>query len=116
MLLLVALAGCGGGDESARPTTPTQTETTTDTGPETAGDATAGEEVFADAGCGSCHTLAAAGSTGAVGPNLDTVKPSHDLAVDRVTNGMGGMPSFEGQLTETQIRDVAAYVFASTSG
>jgi mono/diheme cytochrome c family protein len=27
-----------------------------------------------------------------------------------ITNGRGGMPTFEGQLTEEQIRDVAAFV------
>lgn len=30
-----------------------------------------GAQVFADAGCGGCHTLAAAESTGATGPDLD---------------------------------------------
>ena len=30
-----------------------------------------GGQVFANNGCGSCHTLAIAGSVGAVGPNLD---------------------------------------------
>ncbi len=30
-----------------------------------------GGQVFANNGCGSCHTFAAAGSQGAVGPNLD---------------------------------------------
>ncbi len=30
-----------------------------------------GGQVFANNGCGSCHTLAAAGSSGQVGPNLD---------------------------------------------
>jgi mono/diheme cytochrome c family protein len=69
-----------------------------------------GESIFASAGCGGCHTLAAAGSSGAVGPNLDEAKPTKDLAVDRVTNGRGGMPSFKGQLTEEQIQAVATYV------
>jgi len=80
------------------------------------GDAAAGEAVFASAGCASCHTLEAAGSTGTVGPNLDEAKPDHDLVVDRVTNGSGAMPSFSGTLSEQQIQDVAAYVVASTSG
>jgi mono/diheme cytochrome c family protein len=80
------------------------------------GDAAAGEAVFASAGCASCHTLEAAGSTGTVGPNLDDAKPDHDLVVDRVTNGSGAMPSFSGTLSEQQIQDVAAYVVASTSG
>ena len=33
-----------------------------------------------------------------------------ELVVDRVTNGMGAMPSFKGQLDDQQIQDVAAYV------
>ena len=33
-----------------------------------------------------------------------------ELVVDRVTNGKGAMPPFEGELTEQQIADVAAYV------
>jgi cytochrome c551/c552 len=43
----------------------------TSTGGGVTGDATAGKTVWADNGCGSCHTLAAAGSAGTVGPDLD---------------------------------------------
>jgi mono/diheme cytochrome c family protein len=94
-----------------------ETQTGEQTGEEPpTGDAEAGEAVFESAGCVSCHTLEAAGSTGNVGPNLDEAKPDHDLVVDRVTNGSGVMPSFKGQLNETQIQDVAAYVVASTKG
>jgi mono/diheme cytochrome c family protein len=75
-----------------------------------AGDAAAGKAVFESAGCASCHTLADAGASGAVGPNLDEAMPSQELVVDRVTNGMGAMPSFSDQLSEAQIDDVAAYV------
>jgi mono/diheme cytochrome c family protein len=81
-----------------------------------AGDVGAGEEVFASAGCVACHTLAAAGATGTVGPNLDDAQPPYDLVIERVTNGMGAMPAFKDQLSEQQIQDVAAYVVASTSG
>jgi cytochrome c6 len=78
---------------------------------EAAGDAAAGKEVFTGvAGCASCHTLADAGSTGTIGPNLDAAMPSHELVVERVTNGMGAMPSFADSLSEEQIQDVAAYV------
>jgi mono/diheme cytochrome c family protein len=86
------------------------TTSETETGAEGGGDATAGKTVFTSAGCVSCHTLADAGATGTVGPNLDEAKPSHDKVVERVTNGKGVMPSFKGQLTEQQIQDVAAYV------
>jgi len=33
-----------------------------------------------------------------------------------VTNGGGGMPAFEGELTEQQISDVAAYVAENAGG
>jgi mono/diheme cytochrome c family protein len=80
------------------------------------GNSAEGEQVFASAGCGGCHTLAAAGSSGNVGPNLDEASPSFDKVVERVTNGQGAMPSFKDQLSEQQIRDVAAFVSESTRG
>ena len=78
------------------------------------GDAEAGEAVFESAGCGSCHVLEAAGSSGEVGPNLDEAKPDIDRVLDRVTNGSGVMPSFKGQLNGKQIQDVARFVVDST--
>lgn len=75
-----------------------------------AGDAAAGKSVFASAGCGSCHTLADAGSNGAVGPNLDDAKPDAALVTERVTAGMGAMPPFKDQLSAAEIANVAAYV------
>jgi mono/diheme cytochrome c family protein len=74
------------------------------------GDATAGKAVFASAGCGGCHALADAGATGAVGPNLDDVKPSQEQVAAKVAAGGGGMPAFAGQLSPEEILNVAAYV------
>jgi mono/diheme cytochrome c family protein len=37
-----------------------------------------GAQVFADNGCGSCHALAATGSTGTIGPDLDEVMAGQD--------------------------------------
>jgi len=102
----------GGGGGETIPVEPAPGETTTGETPEAGADAdvAAGKEVFASAGCGGCHTLGDAGSSGTVGPNLDEAKPASDLVVTRVTNGQGSMPAFKGQLTEQQIKDVAAYV------
>jgi len=80
-----------------------------------AGDPAAGKEVFTT-NCGSCHTLADAGTTGTVGPNLDESQPTVELAVDRVTNGQGVMPPFADTLSEQQIQDVAAYVASASGG
>ena len=94
-----------------------------ETGAETGGTSTEGGEgeaegaaIFADAGCGSCHTLKAAGSSGTIGPNLDESQPPRDLVIERVTNGMGAMPSFSDSLSDEQIAAVAAYVAESTGG
>ncbi len=101
-------------DTTETDTTDTETtDTTTDTGGGGTGqgDPVAGKEVFLGApACGGCHTLADAGTSGTIGPNLDDAKPSVDLVVDRVTNGAGAMPPFKDTLTEQQINDVAAYV------
>ena len=131
LALLLGVAGCGGGEETtptaetvegtlpeATTEETTTEETTTDEAPASTaeGDASAGEEVFASAGCGGCHTLEAAGSSGSIGPNLDESQPDTELTVERVTNGAGAMPSFKDQLSEQQIADVAAYVVENTSG
>jgi mono/diheme cytochrome c family protein len=70
----------------------------------------AGMKVFDTVGCASCHTLAAAGSTGTVGPNLDQLKPSDALVTHQVINGGGGMPAFGSILTKQQIASVALFV------
>jgi mono/diheme cytochrome c family protein len=80
------------------------------------GDPVAGKKIFQQAGCGGCHTLADAGATGTVGPNLDQAKPDYRLATARVTFGKSAMPPFKGQLTDQQIADVAAYVVKATGG
>jgi len=115
LALVGVAAGCGGED-----TVTTAPETVVGELPQPAelptGDAAAGKEVFASAGCGSCHMLADAGATAMVGPNLDDTKPALELVIDRVTNGKGAMPAFKGQLDDQQIADVAAYVVQATSG
>jgi mono/diheme cytochrome c family protein len=73
------------------------------------GGAADGKAIFSS-NCATCHTLAAAGASGTVGPNLDEAKPDEALARERVTNGMGVMPSFKGKLTDAQINAVAKYV------
>ncbi|MFT4050560.1 MAG: cytochrome c [Solirubrobacterales bacterium] len=87
----LTLAGCGG-----------PASTSTD-----------GKTIFSDAGCGSCHSLDAAGSDGGSGPDLTNLKVSADVVAEQVTNGGGGMPSFKGRLTDEQIQAVAKFVAAN---
>jgi cbb3-type cytochrome c oxidase subunit III len=72
-------------------------------------DATDGKAIFST-NCSGCHTLADAGASGNVGPNLDEAKPDEALVKERVTNGMGVMPSFKGKLSDAQIAAVAKFV------
>jgi mono/diheme cytochrome c family protein len=109
------------GGHEAEPAAQTETEAETQaqtetqaTEPAAQGDASAGKEVFASAGCGACHTLSAADAQGTIGPNLDELKPEHQAIVEQVTNGGGGMPPFKDRLSEEQIQDVSAFVFEST--
>ena len=122
LLGAAALAGCGSqGVTSPTPTTVVGTVSTpTSTFPKVAafqlhGDSAKGKALFL-AKCGSCHTLAAAKTTGTIGPDLDSLKPDYQAATAQVTNGGSVMPAFKGQLSSQQIADVAAYVVDSTGG
>ena len=73
------------------------------------GKLTSGKDIFV-ANCGSCHTLADAGTSGTTGPNLDQLKPAFARAQRQVINGGAIMPAFKGTLSPAQIKAVAKYV------
>jgi cytochrome c6 len=131
LILVVALAGatvvagCGGsggtttssestaGKESSPPAGEAEA------GKEAEKEETSGEESLVAEGktvfttnCGACHTLAAAGTSGEVGPNLDELEPSLATVEHQVINGGGPMPAFgnEGILDAKEIKAVATYV------
>jgi cytochrome c6 len=77
-----------------------------------------GREVFlerAEPGCPICHTLAEAGSSGAVGPDLDSLKPSYDRVRKAVEEGVGPMRPYDA-LDEAEIDALAFYVAEVTGG
>ncbi len=59
--------------------------------------------------CAVCHTLADAGASGSVGPDLDALKPSAERVTAAVRGGIGVMPAFEA-LTEEQVSAISEYV------
>ena len=72
-----------------------------------------GKDLFAST-CGGCHTLAAAQTTGTVGPNLDDLKPDQATVQAAIKNGgtgSGAMPA--NLLTGAEAQQVAAFVAAS---
>jgi len=75
-----------------------------------------GRDLFAD-NCGSCHTLAAAGTQGQIGPNLDEAQVNEaDVlrAIEIGGTGSGNMPS--NLLSGQDAEDVASFVAASGPG
>lgn len=143
-VLAAVLAGCGGSEEAAPlpetvDTTATQTETGGATTGETGtgetetggggaaeGDPTAGKQVFAANGCGSCHTFQPAGSTGTTGPDLDKLadfaknanKPLADFTRESIEDPSayieqgfpdGVMPAYD-KLSDTELNDLVAFL------
>ena len=74
-----------------------------------------GAAAFANGPCSTCHTFADAGTAGNVGPNLTQNAVDYQTALNLITNGKGGMPSFKAQYSEDQIACLAGYV-ATHSG
>jgi len=86
-----------------------------DNGASAAGDAVRGKRLFAQSGCGGCHTFAAAGSKGTVGPDLDVALPSPNTVVHQLSGPVGLMPSFADKLSDADRKDLAAFVGAGRS-
>ena len=110
--VLALTSGIGGGTEPAR-----QEQTA-------AVDQDSGRAVFARMGCGSCHTLAAAGSRGEIGPDLDQRLPGHTRAslVERITRGPAAdgtfspMPdNFRDRLDDDELDALVDFLLAARS-
>ena len=75
-----------------------------------------GKQIFLGEGnCATCHTLKEAKSNGNIGPNLNEIGPDVARVLSAVTNGIGIMPAYEGQLSTEEIKAVATYVAESTN-
>jgi cytochrome c oxidase subunit II len=80
-----------------------------------------GRAVFARMGCGSCHTLAAAGSTGQFGPDLDSRLGNHTRAtlIAQITapasgGGFSGMPTdFGSRMSARELDSLVDFLLAA---
>jgi len=108
----------GGGETTTAGSTETTGETS-ETGETTTGGGSSGADVAAGktsfvATCGACHSLKDAGTSGNVGPDLDSLAPlSEETVAKQIENGGGAMPA--KLLTGQDAANVAAYV-ASVAG
>lgn len=77
------------------------------------GDAAAsaeGKQIFTQS-CGTCHTLADAGTQGNVGPVLDQIKPDEARTLNAIENGGAGSGAMPANIVTGKEADaVAAYV------
>jgi cytochrome c oxidase subunit 2 len=109
--------------QTATATTPTETTTTGTSSGGSAAAVAQGKQVFSgEGGCASCHTLADAGASGTVGPDLDKVLVGKDKAFihesivkpdAEITKGYtaGIMPkTFEQQLGAQKVDALVAYL------
>ena len=123
-LFAALVAGCGG-EKTVAPTADTVEGTPPPAPqPQAKGDAAAGKQVFAQSGCGGCHTFKAAGTNGKIGPDLDEALQGKDAAFVResivdpnaeIASGFqpNVMPQNYGeQLDSQQIADLVAFLTA----
>lgn len=114
---VLLLAGCGG-EKTVSPTGSVE-----GTLPKAAkGNPAAGKKLFADNGCGGCHTFKAAGTNGKIGPNLDDALKDKDAEFVKtsITDpnaeiASGFQPNimpqnYGSQLTSKQIADLVAFL------
>ena len=112
-LVIAFTIGTHYSDESAA--TPAAPSTTTSTTSTTAGTGP-GRQLFITT-CAACHTLSEAGTTGTVGPNLDTLAPSADLVHQAIVDGGAGSGAMPKNLVSgEQATQIADYVAAATGG
>jgi mono/diheme cytochrome c family protein len=97
--------------------------------------AESGDQIFVAAGCGSCHTLADAGTSADIGPSLDELaatagerKPGasaekylRESLVDPEAFTVEGfqagvMPSYEGRLDDRQLQELVNYLLQAGGG
>jgi mono/diheme cytochrome c family protein len=127
IVCLAVAAGCGGSgsDTVEQQTRASGTPESPSTGQPLSPAEVHGRQLFVQ-NCGSCHTFAAAGTLGQVGPNLG------DIAVDEAdvlrAIRIGGGPHAKGQekgpsgtmprnlVTGKDAQEVAAFVAANASG
>jgi mono/diheme cytochrome c family protein len=116
---LVAITeGIGGGSGAERASAPAPAA------PAAQADESSGRAVFVGMGCGSCHTLAAAGTHGEFGPNLDDRLPHHTrksliariMARPDGFDDMSAMPTnFRDRLSPEQLDELVAFLLAARS-
>ena len=84
-----------------------------------------GRELFADEGCDRCHSIAATGAEGKLGPRLDTLDEDLEDNLESIADPRDDiadgypeklMPDFGDILDDPAIRALASFVTAASGG
>ena len=119
-VVLLATSG-GGGASDARGASAPGAPAAAPAAPTLGREASAGRLVFARMGCGGCHRLAAAGSSGPIGPSLDDALPHHTRAslLAKIRDpGTGSiMPGdFARRMSAAQLQALVTFLLATRAG
>jgi Cytochrome C oxidase, cbb3-type, subunit III len=116
--------GGGGGASAAAPETsaggdqqPEESSAETGGGGGGGGGAAAaeGKQIFTQS-CGTCHTLADAGTSGTVGPVLDELKPDKARVENAIKNGGAGTGAMPANIVTGQEAEAVATYVSSVAG
>jgi mono/diheme cytochrome c family protein len=85
-----------------------------------------GRALFAAEGCDRCHSIAATGAEGKLGPRLDAIDEDAEKIAEAIVDPReetaGGFPAtlmpadFGDRLSDAQVADLAAFVAAASGG
>jgi mono/diheme cytochrome c family protein len=74
-----------------------------------------GKQIFTQS-CGTCHTLADAGTNGTVGPNLDQLKPDKQRVLNAIKNGGAGTGAMPANIVTGKEAEAVAEYVSSVAG
>jgi cytochrome c553 len=74
-----------------------------------------GKQIFTQS-CGTCHTLADAGTSGTIGPVLDELKPNKARVLNAIKNGGAGSGAMPANIVTGQEATAVAEYVSSVAG
>lgn len=112
--------GFNQGEDEGGPVTEAKTATeapaeTTEAPPATPEPTGPGKELFVS-NCGSCHVLAAADTSGTIGPDLDDLTPDQQQVLAAIENGGAGGGAMPAGLLEGAEAEQVAQFVADSAG
>lgn len=109
--VIAVISACGSDNKATQPPAgnTTQPPTGNETTPTTTGDPDKGLAVY-KGNCLACHGTEGTGGHNGPDLQLSTMSDDPQAIIAKVKAGGGGMPAFQGVLSDDDINNVAAYI------